>query len=206
MKKLFVCTIPMLAPDELNEINYQTEHGTFIRRSAFPSIVLLDKYIQTDDTAEVEIAVIRDDCDNSTRNYNRFLDELNILSAEKGLALNVKTDICIPHNESKVKHFTIFGALMSLYSENSENCKLFIDISFGSKVTATELFSSSFYAESQKLVVEEICYGFFDHSIKNNKTGIYYSIRYIYDLVALMNSSASFMPSDKIKSLIKGLI
>ncbi len=205
MKKLFVCTVPMLDKNQLKDLDYQNEKGEFMKKSAFPSIVLLDKYIDENDESEIIISTVRDDCENSTVNYERFLGELRSLSEEKNVNLVVSKEITLPHNESKVKNLTIFSELMELYSQK-ENCKLYIDMTYGTKITSAEVFASLNFADTKGLNIEELCYGFYDHSIKENDIGVYYSIRYVWDLVSLINTSSKFMNSDKLETLIRNLI
>lgn len=193
----------MLEKNKLKKLDYQNEKGEFMKTSAFPSIVLLNKYIGDD--ADVQICTIRDDCENSSINNECFLEELKMLGDEKGVNLVVSKEIIIPHNETKVKNLTIFSELMDLYSQK-ENYKLYIDMTYGSKVTSAEIFASLTYAEMKGLNIEELCYGFYDHSIKDNNIGVYYSLRYVYDLLSLINTSSKYLPSEKIESLIKGLI
>lgn len=206
MKKLFVCTIPMLGNGQLKKLDYQNEKGEFMKTSAFPSIVLLNKYIGEGDDADVQICTIRDDCENSSINNECFLEELKMLGDEKGVNLVVSKEIIIPHNESKVKHLTLFSELMNLYSENSENCKLYIDTSYGSKPTTAEIWATLNMAQVKGLDIKDICYGFYDHSIKENTTGVWYSLRYVWDLVSLINTSSKFMNPDKLDNLIRNLI
>ena len=206
MKKLFIASIPMLASHFLKELEYHDEKGIFLTRSCFPAIVLLDKYTEKNDESEILISTIRDDCENSSLNNERFLAELEKLSEEKGVKLAVGKEIVIPHNESKQKHLVIISELMSFYDTKEENCKLYVDMTYGSKVTSSEVFASLNIAEMKGLDIEELCYGFFDHSIKDNAVGVWYSIRYIYDLISIINTSSKFMPPEKIEGMIRGLI
>lgn len=206
MKKLFICSIPMRGKG-LKNLDYYTDKDEFLLNSAFPSIVLLNKYVNEDDRPEdISIVTIRDDCENSKINNERFLEELKDLSASKNISLEVSNEIVFPHNESQAKHLTIFKSLFEIYSAQAEGCKLYADMTYGTKVTSAELVASLSFSETKGIKTEDLCYGFFDHSIKDNTKGIFYSIRYVFDLINLINTTSRFMGAEKVEEIIKGLI
>ncbi len=198
-KKQFFATISMLRPDQLKELDYTAEFKkdfVFMPTSS-PAIAMIEMYLNPGD--DYEIITVRTDDDNERTkiNYDEFKKDLKRLGAKKGMDITISKEILIPHNESREKHIKFFREMCDAYKPLSD---VYMDVTYGSKVTSISLFASLVYAENAtQCNIEDIIYGKFAH---NDRTGgELFSIRCLYELKELVHS-ASLMGNVNIDEML----
>lgn len=198
-KKQFFATISMLNPQQLKKLDYVAEFRTdfSLMPTSSPAITMIEMYLQPGD--DYEIITIRTDDDNERTkiNYEEFKGELRRLSEKKGFDIAISREILIPHNESREKHIGFFRELCDCYEPMSD---VYMDVTFGSKVTSISLFASLVYAENvTRCSIGDIIYGKFAYG--NGKGGEIFSIRCLYELKELIHG-ASMMGNVNIDEML----
>lgn len=210
-KKQFYVTIPMLK--NVNEATYtyadNPELGTF--KSRFPGIPMIKNNISKGDDFEIiALWTNNETIDKETgnvictslNNLKLFKDELQILMTELDMEAEV-IDIEIPYYEHHAKQLSSFKKICQSYKYNS---KLFVDLTYGSKMTIINEFASLIYAERvQECDIAEILYGQYNH-VKNDGTGLIYDVRSLYELNTLIQTASNIPHIDisKILDMIEG--
>lgn len=201
-EKLFIISIPMLPTESLKKISYRKEDRgeIYSEPSRFPGIVMLENCILDNDT--VKIVTVRTDDDNGRTegNYALFKEELGELSERLNKALKVDKEIVVTHSENRDKQLQLFKELCSCFNENDE---VYMDITYGTKVTSACMFSTLSYAE--KVVncdIKGVYYGKYSHG--STEHGDLYDVRCLYEL-AMLSNAADFMNKEQFDGLIKEL-
>lgn len=201
-KRIIFATIPMLPQENLKKINYRKENTGefFYEPSRFPSIPMIeDALIGSND---IKIIAVKTDDDNGRADiaYKFFLEELEELSERTGRELKVEKVIHIPHDETTEKQLSLLKEICKCYEKNAD---IYMDITFGTKVTPIGMFSSLVFAEKVKgCSIKNITYGKFAHNDSN--VGNLYNVKFLYDISSIINA-ADYMPQEKIESLVVGL-
>lgn len=203
MKKIFFVSISMLPDNKLIPVNYAFEgKDTYTDyKTCFPSIPMIENNISSTD--EVKIVAVKTDDDNelSRKNYALFLEELNSLCQRTGIDLSVNETVTVPHNENKSKLIALLKSLCKIFESDSE---VYMDVTFGTKVTSIELFTSLVYAAKVKgCNIRSVVYGKYNHA-DNNTKGTIYDIRCLYDIANLIYA-ADHLPENKIDDLLDQL-
>lgn len=187
-KKQFFATISMLLPQQLKELDYKAEFRkdySFMPTSS-PAIAMIEMYLEPGDEYEIITVRTDDDNDRTKLNYDEFKADLVKLGEKKGMDISITKEIIIPHNESREKHIGFFKELCDSYQPLSD---VYMDVTFGSKVTSISLFASLVYAENaMRCNIGDIIYGKFAYG--NGNGGELFSIRCLYELKELIHSAS----------------
>lgn len=190
-KKQFIVTIPMQSESSLKVLEY-TYDGDDNRKfsSRFPGIPMINFNLEKGDDYSVLIMWTLPDKDaeigadglyNSQRNKNFFCEELKAVLASKGIEYdqNRISEFSVPYDESNDKHIQLFKDLCHGYEDDAF---LYVDITYGTKVTTTSAYSSIIYAEKAKsCYINEIVYGKYAFESGGNK-GRIYNLRSLYNM------------------------
>ena len=198
-KKIFFITVPMLPESELKTLKYVYENGSgdFSSPTRFPGMAMLEKHFPENEP--VKIVTARTDTKNgfSDNNYFLFKNELASLSEKNGRKLTVQSELIIPDAEDSRKQKTF---LRELCDQFDEKCDIYMDLTYGTKVTSIGMFSSLVYAEKiQKCLIKEIVYGKYGHDGADE--GVLYDISPLYNISMLINAAA-LMPKKNMKYLL----
>lgn len=200
MKKQFICTIPIRGDIEKVDYIYPDQPEKKVINSYFPSISMLANNIEPGD--DVSLTLIISDKETSYVNLEIFMSELNELSEKTGVSLKVGDDdkIILSLEESKDKHLDFFAKISKCYKPEH---KLYVDTTYGSKVTPISTFASLIFAESSEgCSVEEIIYGSY---YKGQSNGKIYDIRCLFEISELLHSY-SMIPGADVNTIIEALI
>ena len=193
-KKQFIVPIPMLKPEDLREVNYSADFNKdfVFTPASFPAIAMIEMYLEKGDEYEIITVRTADDNDRTKGNYEKFKQELKKLSEIKGMDIAITKEILVPHEETKKKHIEFFRALCDIYQPLSD---VYMDITYGTKVTSISMFASLVYAENvTKCYISDIVYGKYTHG--GEKEGRLFSIRCLYELKELINSASVMGDAD----------
>lgn len=192
----------MLRPEDLKPVCYRKENkGELLsRETRFPCIAMLDANILGNE--QIKIVVVKTDDDNRRTqiNYQTFKEELGELSRELEMPLDITSEITLPHDESKDKQVALFKEIAEQFDENSE---VYMDVTYGSKITSIGLFSALTFAERiMGCSIKSVIYGKYPHN--DSKIGDLFDVRCLYELSMLINS-ADYMPKDSFFNLVDSL-
>ena len=185
-KKIFVLSIPMLPAENLKELQYRYSDGRLSVNTRFPGIALLEKYAPG--KAPVKIVTVRTDDDNHRTEdcYRLFLEELDRLSGKLGTRFEIETEIVVPHTEDEEKSRHFLRELLDAY-ENS--AYVYMDVTYGTKLTSIELFSSLFFAEICKhCSIKTAAYG--KYAFDGSDIGELYDVTRLYHTLRFLETSA----------------
>lgn len=200
MNQQFIVTNPILPNKLLNCVDYfypqlpDREKVT----AHFTGIPLLKHCVDPNaDDISIIVIITKDKNEYYKENYRMFLDELKVISEEKGVDLESKIQtIEFDFVENTKKHIDLFTRLCNSYLENAE---LYMDLTFGSKATSIDLFSTLAYAEKVKgCDLKEVVYG---KGVPGEPTEIYNLIT-LYRMANLINTM-SFIPGADIDQMLK---
>lgn len=201
-KKIYFATIPMQPLESLPRIGYRKEDKgeLFSRPSRFPAIPMIDGSLRG--AEDVKLVTVRtdDDAGRTATNYALFLEELAELSKELERELNVGAEIIIPHSENRKKQISFLKEICGQYEQNAD---VYMDITYGTKVTSTAMFSSLVFAE--KLCgcnIRSVTYGKYAHDGGN--CGELYDVRPLYEMAMLINA-ANYLEEDQVRGLLESL-
>ena len=201
MKKQFFVSISMMDTN-LTPIRYRKENrGEILSGEChFPSLPMLEWSIIGDEDVEIIAVMTDDDNKNTAKNLMLFKEELKQVSAALGRELQVDREIVLPHREDREKQVELFKTVCGAFEERAQ---IYMDITYGTKVTAVGLFSALTYAEKVKHCdIRSIYYGKF--SFGNKSIGDIYDVRSLYELSALIHA-ADYLDSERISALIDEL-
>ncbi len=199
MKKIFFVSISMLPVDRLTPLYYSFEgEKAADYKTCYPSILQMEKNIKPGD--EIKIVAVRtdDDNDRTADNFNVFQHELATLSEKLGIELSVGETVKVPHNETKQKLIFLLKNLCAAFEEDAE---IYMDVTYGTKVTSIELFTSLvFGAKVKNANIRSVIYGKYSHG-ENVENGTVYDIRCLYDILNLIYA-ADHLPEERIEDLL----
>ena len=191
----------MLNSEMLKSLRYRKENRgeIFSEPSRFPAIPFLEWSILGNE--EVKLITIRTDDDNkcTADNYLKFKEELAGLSERIGRKLEIDAEIILPHEENREKQLSLLKELCSHYEKGAD---VYMELTYGTKVTPIGMFSSLYYAEKVKHCnIKSVIYG--KYSFKGD-IGDLYDIRCLYDISCIINES-EYMTDNKIESILDKL-
>ena len=201
-QKIFFITISMQTQDNLKCLPYRKEDTgeLFTRPCSFPGIAMLESCILGDEDIKIVTVRTNDDNNRTNENYNLFKRELQALSADLGRELAINEEIIIPHSENKDKQFQLYKEICSHYEDGAD---IYMDITYGTKVTSACRFSTLTYAEKiSKCDIKGVYYGKIPYG--NETFGELYNVSCLYELSMLANT-ADFMTKERFDSLVKDL-
>lgn len=198
MKKIFFVSISMLPVEKLVPVYYGFEGEKAVDyKSCYPSVLLMERNIKEGD--EVKIVAVRTDDDNerTAANFEVFEKELAALSERIGTPLSVGETVTVPHNEDKSKLIAMLKNLSAAFLPDAE---VYMDVTYGTKVTAIELFTSLVYgAKVKNCEIMSVVYGKFNHG--DGDEGTIYDIRPLYDIANLIYA-ADHLPAERLDTLL----
>ncbi len=200
MKKIFFVSISMLPVDRLVPVYYgfEGEESRADYKSCYPSVPLMERNIAKGD--EVKIVAVRTDDDNerTAANFAVFEKELAALGKKAGIPLGVSETVTVPHNEDRKKLVLLLRELSAAFEENAE---VYMDVTYGTKVTSIELFTSLVYGAKVKgCDIKSVIYGKFNHA-DGAEQGTIYDIRCLYDIANLIYA-ADHLPAEQLDALL----
>lgn len=185
-KKICIVTVPMLPPADLRPIRYQTRDGDLSSPTRFPGIALLEKHAAG--KSPVKLVTVRTDDDNGRTEacYRFFHEELEQLRQRLRPDLAVDTEIVVPHNETGEKERRLLKDLFSCFDRGSY---IYMDLTYGTKLTAVELFASLHYAEIvADCSVRSVVYG--KYAFSDTGTGELFDATRLYHTVRFLDTAA----------------
>ena len=185
-KKIIFATIALQRKDQLKKLAYHRENTQqcYPIASAFPAIPVMEESLCDGDDVTIIPIITEDTFGNSRNNLEVFQEELAEMNQRHGWQLQLSDPIIIPHEETKPKQVQLFREFCNRYEENAE---IYMDVTYGTKVTAIGVFSTLVYAERVKNCnIRSIIYGKFLHDAEN--TGEIYDIRPLYNLNMLIGA------------------
>ena len=185
-KKIFVISIPMLPADNLKALQYRYPDGSLSMETHFPGIALLEKYAPG--KAPVKIVTVRtsDDQQRTEPCYQLFHKELGDLSAGLDLALEIGAEIVVPHTENEEKSRRHLRGLLDAYEKDAY---IYMDLTYGTKLTAIELFASLCFAEiCRGCSIRNAVYG--KYAFDNSKAGELYDVTRLYHMLRFLETSS----------------
>lgn len=195
-KQQFIATIPILDEKTLKRAAYiyadYPERGAV--ESRFPAIPMIRHNI--DPTAEISVIVIFTQAGNYKHNLELFYEELQAVSDEFNVELVSKvTEIPVPYEETKKKHTEFFVSIGNALAGDAD---LYMDLTYGSKVSPITEFASLVYAEhAKKCRIKEVIYG----KVMGSETPTLYDIKELYRMSQLINTM-SFLPNANLEKLL----
>lgn len=202
MKKTVFVTIPMLPTESLKAVKYRKENTgeLFSEPSRFPSIPMLEWNMSNDDEIKIVVVMADDKMGRSKINLETYKEELAQLSEYMGVPMEINEIIVLPHEETKEKQIQLFKEISKHYDSDSA---VYMDVTYGTKITSIGLFSSLVYADKvKKCDIKKVIYGKYPHD--DGGMGEIYDLRCLYDLNMLIHA-AEFMPANDIEDLINDL-
>ena len=152
----------------------------------FPGIALLKENISK--STENRIITVRTE-DNSGRTadcYGLFIRELNELSIQTGIELAPTKEITVPYSEDRAKEKSFLKELFHAYPEKNH---IYMDITYGTKLTAIEMFSSLCYAETAlNCNIKSVVYG--KYPFDGGNSGELFDVSELYHTVRFMETAA----------------
>ena len=185
-QKIFIISIPMQPEENLKLLRYRYRDGALSSPTRFPGVALLEKYAVG--KAPVKVVTVRTDDDNgyTERCYGLFHEELCQLAERFGVRLKIDAEIIVPHEESVEKECVLLKELFACFDRGSE---IYMDLTYGTKLTAIELFSSLYYAEIvEKCGVQAVVYG--KYAFNGSTEGELFDATRLYHTVRFLDAAA----------------
>jgi len=199
LKKIFFCSMPMLDANGLKKISYYKDDckDVISRATRFPSIVMLDWSVIGNEDVKIVMVKTDDDNNRTAANIELFNQELVELSNDLGVDLKIDATVTLPHEENREKQISLFKEIASHFEEGAD---IYMDVTYGTKMTSIGMFSSLVYAEKvKKCNVKSVVYGKYSHN--GGEFGNFYDVRSMYEIAMLINS-VDHLPANDIDSII----
>ena len=185
-KKIVLATISIQPQGELQRIYYTKENSQerYPYPVAYPCINMMEQMLEDGDDVKVIALMSQDSQGRGLHNLEIFKQDISDLNSRHGWNLQVDVVIPIPHEETRAKQVSLFREICRQYVEDAQ---IYMDITFGTKITSIGLFSTLIYAENVKNC--EICsivYGKYLH--QEETVGELYDIKCVYDLNMLIGA------------------
>ena len=201
-KKIIFATIPMLEQRSLKRIQYRKENNgeLLYLPTSFPSVAMIEGCVTGDDEIKIVVIQTNDDANRSNDNFIKFKTELNELAEEMGINLPITDVLILPHEETREKQIELFRRIAAYYETDFD---IYLDLTYGTKVTAIGIFSSLVYAEKVKHCnIKQIVYGKYAHD--GSDIGNLYDLKYLYELNMIIHE-AQYMDQNSIESMLDSL-
>ena len=192
--KQFLVTISMYHNIYMADYAYieNEEREGVVVTSRFPGIPLLKMNLKKDDDFEVVVLWTKKEIPDKDGNILKpsevnkalFYEELAALSSETGIDFTGKIrEVEIPYDEGKSKQMAFFKQICETYTAESD---LYVDLTYGSKMTIMNLFASIVYAEKvSNCYIKELSYGAVNFA---DKSGKIYDVRPLYEINTLIQN------------------
>ena len=117
-----------------------------------------------------------------------------------GINLPITDVLILPHEETREKQIELFRRIAAYYETDFD---IYLDLTYGTKVTAIGIFSSLVYAEKVKHCnIKQIVYGKYAHD--GSDIGNLYDLKYLYELNMIIHE-AQYMDQNSIESMLDSL-
>jgi|GEM_PF-1564253 len=204
-KKMFIVTIPKRLREGMNDIRYVV-HGAeeyITEPGIFPSVSLIEKAAADASLIKVAAIITEDDSGSSERNLSEFRQTIALISERTGTAIELVCVIRAMNDEVRAKQMNLFRDICSVYEEGTE---IYVDVTYGTKITSLVLMSTLSYAEKiRNCEIKSIIYGNAFGKSETDNLGDIYDVRCLYELFMLMGCLDD-MPKDMAEKMISGLL
>ena len=190
----------MLPANDLSLIRYKKSDGSFSEKTRFPGIAMLEQY--SPGKAPVKIITVRaDDVNGYTEEcYRLFKGELKDLSQRMGIDFLIDHEVIVPNRETEAKEKYL---LAELYASYEKNGYVYLDLTYGTKMTAIELFASLCYAEiARNCSIKAVLYG--NYAFDGSEEGELYDVTRLYHTVRFLET-ASQMDRKSFENLVESM-
>lgn len=169
MKKFFT-VVPLQGKGNLEQYHYQpveNERLAMEEKTAFPIVPVMNGYLQPGEESQVIAVVIENE--DTNRNYQQFMEEVDALCARKGLVHPEIKKVVVPMDDSVNAHIDLFQKLIEYTEENDE---LFACITYGTKPLsmAVRMAVQYAYRVMRNTTIDCIVYGQIDRSAGSDRT------------------------------------
>lgn len=199
-RKIYITTVSLQPKTSLRETQYTWGDKGIIetRPTRFPIIPLIEDSALPEDSIKV-VAVVTN-YDNAKNNFEEFFKP-ELAQLEKDIGISIELEVVnIEYSENQKNQMLI----VSQVSEKFETgAKIYIDTTYGTKVTSITNFCLVTYAEM--LCDCEICgiiYGEFNHNTGKSKI---FNAKSLYDINCIIQS-AQYSPKEEVKKLVDALM
>ena len=176
----------MLPAENLKLLQYRYPDGTLSGKTRFPGIALLEKYAQGKEFVKVVTVRTADGNQRTKACYRLFQDELDGLSAKLDRVLKTEAEIVVPYREDEEKSRCLLRDLLNVYEKDSY---VYMDLTYGTKLTAIELFSSLCFAEiCHNSRIKTAAYG--KYTFDGSGFGDLYDVTRLYHMLRFLETSA----------------
>ncbi len=199
MMKQFYATISMLPEERLRKISYTMDGSgrSDFMPASFPAIPMLEAELSGGEEYELYLIWTKDDNERFRHCRERFGKELKELSGRLGFEIKVTGELGIPHNESRSKHIGFFRELCRTFRRGSQ---IYMDVTYGTKITSISCFASLAYAENvMDCDIRSVIYGKFSHV--EGAAGTLFDVRCLYELNGLIYNASAINGFDMDKML-----
>lgn len=176
----------MLPKGNLKMLQYRYPDGSLSGKTHFPGIALLEKYATG--KAPVNVVTVRTADDNQRTDvcYHLFHEELDSLFVKLDMVPEIGAEIVVPHIEGEEKSRGLLWELLNAYEKNAY---VYLDPTYGTKLTAIELFSSLCFAETcHNCSIKTAAYG--KYTFDRSEYGELYDITKLYHMLRFLETSA----------------
>lgn len=200
MKKQFICSVPIR--NDLSKVvyTYPDEPGKKEIVSCFPAVSMICNAVEPGDE-QLVVSPIITESSKAAENYEAFLSELSEVEKDYNVQFSIEEPIKVTLDEVREKHIEFFKAVSKCYKPDS---KLYVDITYGSKVQSMSTFLSLVMAENAGCSVEEIIYGSFIKSEAQEGKGRIYNLRSLFEISQLLQSCA-VMPGTDLNAVLDSI-
>lgn len=182
-KKIFIITLPSMPESNLYRLKYKSEEGDFVSPSlTFPGLAMFLQNYKQDDIIKIVTVQTETGNDNQTACRKRFDAEFSDACGSIGRNFHIDREILIPFEENHEKQKLLLRGLDDIFEDS---CDIYMDITYGSKLTSVAMFSSLVCAEiaySDK--IKSVCYG--KYAFDGTDEGVLFDSEPLYDTVRLM--------------------
>ena len=185
-KKIFIISIPMLPKEILKALQYRYPDGSLSGKTHFPGIALLEKYAPG--KAPVKVVTVRtaDDNQRTEACYHLFRQELDSLFVKLDMVPEIGAEIVVPHIEHEKKSRNLLRELLNAYEKSAY---VYMDLTYGTKLTAIELFSSLCFAETcHNCSIKTAAYG--KYAFDSSEYSELYDVTRLYHMLRFLETSA----------------
>ena len=147
---------------------------------------MLEKYI-TESTPLKLVTVRTSDKNGRTKECcDLFRRELDALSEALGRNLCIETEILVPPEENEYKEKNVLKELFACFEKESY---VYMDLTYGTKLTSIEMFSSLYFAEIvEKCNIKSVVYG--QSTFNGSSEGELYDATRLYHTVRFLDAAA----------------
>lgn len=203
-KKLFVITVPRRLREGMKDIRYVV-HGReeyITEPGIFPAVPVMEKVAADADEIRVVAVVTEDENGSSEKNLNELREKLDQISLRTGKPIVMAGVVRAANDENREKQVTLFRDICRSYEED---CEVYLDVTYGTKVTSLVMMSTLPYAEKLRdCQIKSVIYGNAFGKSEGDMMGDIYDVRCLYEFSMLMNC-VDGLPKESAEKMIEQL-